>query len=352
MLHRSTIGVPSALAAAWLSGCTHTSRYGAGDDMPEHFDAGRIESKRVTYETRGPKRADAPQEAMDFFMAQRLPEGMATYPIEQVQAAARDYRARRETALRGAPGLVGSWHEVGPGNIGGRTRAIVVDPTDPDTIYAGGVAGGVFKTTDGGQSWTPTSDDLVNIAIGSLVMDPTDPRTLYAGTGEGFFNGDSVRGLGVFKTTDGGATWAQLPGTTEPQVPSGSFFRCNKMVVSPNDPDRVYAATRFGVWRSTDAGATWEVRLANPNFVGGPQSAASTSGGALDLEIRQDSDPDVLLATFGTFSPDGLYRSTDGGRDMAAHHRPRHRPPRPGTDDHRHRPERQRRHVHLHGQQR
>ena len=75
------------------------------------------------------------------------------------------------------------WTFLGPGNIGGRTRALVIDATQPDVMYAGGVSGGVWKTTNGGERWEAIADELVNLAVNSLVMDPHDHNVLYAGTG-------------------------------------------------------------------------------------------------------------------------------------------------------------------------
>ena len=80
-------------------------------------------------------------------------------------------------------------------------------------MWTAGVAGGIWKSTDGGASWQPKGDLLVNIAVNSLIQDPAHENVLYAGTGEGFFNGDSVRGQGIFKSTDYGETWTQLPST-------------------------------------------------------------------------------------------------------------------------------------------
>src|SRR5688572_20221928 len=75
------------------------------------------------------------------------------------------------------------WSFLGPGNIGGRTRVLVIDPVEPQIMYTGGVSGGIWKTTSAGAEWIPIGDDLANIAINSLVMHPTDRNTLYAGTG-------------------------------------------------------------------------------------------------------------------------------------------------------------------------
>jgi len=78
-------------------------------------------------------------------------------------------------------------------------------------MYAGGVAGGVWKSTNAGASWTQLTDlGLPNLAVTSLVFDPGNTNTIYASTGEGFFNSDATRGAGIFKSTDAGVTWGQL----------------------------------------------------------------------------------------------------------------------------------------------
>ena len=83
---------------------------------------------------------------------------------------------------------------AGAGNIGGRVRAIIPHPGDPRVMWLGSVSGGVWKTTNGGASWFPLADFMANLAVSSMAIDPTNPNILYAGTGEGYFNGDSIRG--------------------------------------------------------------------------------------------------------------------------------------------------------------
>lgn len=110
-------------------------------------------------------------------------------------------------------GLAGSWQHLGPGNVGGRTRSLVINPGNPNIMWAAGVGGGIWKSTDGGANWTPKGDLLQNIAISTLIQDPRSPDVLYAGTGEGYFNIDAIRGAGIFKSIDGGETWNQLAST-------------------------------------------------------------------------------------------------------------------------------------------
>ena len=77
-------------------------------------------------------------------------------------------------------------------------------------MYTAGVSGGVWKSTDGGASWNPTDDQMLNLAVCTLAIDPTNPSVLYAGTGEGFAPGNFVRGLGIFKTVDAGVSWTRI----------------------------------------------------------------------------------------------------------------------------------------------
>lgn len=158
-------------------------------------------------------------------------------------------------ALARAPsgGFVPTWgfEERGPGNFGGRSRAIVIDPNDVDRMLFSSVSGGVWRTEDRGLSWTPVGDFIANLAIGSMILDPDDPTRVFAGTGEGFFNGDAARGAGILVSTDFGTTWAQLPSTDTPD-----FYYVNRLAMVPGT-DIIVAATQTGLWRSTDLGVSW-----------------------------------------------------------------------------------------------
>src|SRR3990172_7394974 len=104
-----------------------------------------------------------------------------------------------------------AWTELGPGNIGGRIRSILIHPTEPNRMWLGSVSGGIWKTTDAGASWQPVNDLMANLNISTMVMQPGNPNIMYAGTGESFVAGPF--GAGVFKSTDSGNTWTQLPTT-------------------------------------------------------------------------------------------------------------------------------------------
>lgn len=143
------------------------------------------------------------------------------------------------------------WTWIGPGNIGGRIRAILIHPTMPSRMWAGSVAGGIWTTANGGTSWSPVNDFMANLSVNTMIIHPFDTNVLYAGTGEGFFNADAIRGAGVFKSTDGGVTWEQLASTA-----NSGFYFVNRLAISPNG-GTLLAATNSGIFRSVDAGGSW-----------------------------------------------------------------------------------------------
>jgi hypothetical protein len=277
--------------------------------------------KRPSYEEeRNPY--GAPDLANEYARLKRLGERTDLNPpqlYEQAQDALRSMRAwsvkldreqpslaRRAFALEStAGGDLARWSWLGPGNIGGRTRTLVIDPQQTETMYTGGVSGGIWKTTDGGAAWRPTGDTLANIAINSLVMDPHDRNRLYAGTGEGYFR-ETVRGTalplrggGIFVSTDAAESWSILESTR-----NSDFHFVNDLVVSSVDTDRIYAATRTGVFRSPDAGQSWTRVL-----------SVDTAGGCLDLAARPGAGSDYLYVSCGTLDQATVYRNMDAAAD-------------------------------------
>lgn len=265
-------------------------------------------------------RFDEPQGALTHFLSKRVTTGQTAIGPEDyrpaLEQAARmpvhSVRSGVESTVKPSAGssraslastsgaaaataLGGAWQPLGPGNIGGRTRALLIHPTTPSTMWAAGVAGGIWKSTDGGNSWTPKADLLVNIAVNSMMLDPRNPDILYAGTGEGFFNGDAIRGAGILKSTDGGETWAQLASTATPD-----FFYVQKIVMSKGSSQRLYAATRTGVFRSLDGGTSW-ARVID----------AAAVNGCMDLAIQTDRALANVFASCGTFAQGRVYRALD-----------------------------------------
>ncbi len=232
-----------------------------------------------------------------------------------------------------------SWTWLGPGNIGGRLRSCVIDPVNKDTMWVGSIAGGIWKTTNGGAVWAQEDDFMTNLAVSTMVMDPTDANTIYAGTGEGFYNADALRGAGVFKTTDGGAHWNQLASTT-----GSSWYYVNRLAIN-GDASVLLAATNSGIYRSLDAGVTWTQELTgrvldvkfdpnnNDNAVAGGAShncwhstdggdswtaatGLGTSGGRIELAYSA-SEPGKVWACVDV-NEGLLYDSTDGGQTYSS----------------------------------
>ncbi|MCL5029845.1 MAG: T9SS type A sorting domain-containing protein [Bacteroidetes bacterium] len=193
-----------------------------------------------------------------------------------------------------------AWNELGPGNIGGRVRAIVVDPNDSSIVYAGSVSGGIWKTTNAGINWFPLDDHMLNLTVCSIVMDPNNSNIIYAGTGEGFNNYDYLRGNGIFKTTDAGKTWNQLSSTNTPD-----FYFVNRLAFD-RTTNSIYAATRTGLFKSTDGGNSFSQVI---------NSSSANGGTCLDVIINY-TNPTTIFASFGLFIQSQIWRSTDGGNNF------------------------------------
>jgi photosystem II stability/assembly factor-like uncharacterized protein len=238
-------------------------------------------------------------------------QSMRTYSVmldqERPSLAKRAFALEADALETAAERNLARWSWLGPGNIGGRTRTLVIDPQQTQTMYTGGVSGGVWKTTNGGAAWRPTGDTLANIAINSLAMDPRDNNKLYAGTGEGYFReivrgtGLPLRGGGIFVSTDAGESWSILESTR-----TSDFHFVNDLFVSSVDTNRIYAATRTGVFRSSDAGQSWSRIL-----------SVDASGGCLDLAARPGSTSDYLYVSCGTLAQATVYRNTDAAAEGA-----------------------------------
>ncbi|RMG94898.1 MAG: exo-alpha-sialidase, partial [Chloroflexi bacterium] len=185
------------------------------------------------------------------------------------------YRARqqmmeqriRQQSMKSSAALQLEWEELGPDNVGGRTRAILVDRNNPSRVYAGGVSGGLFCSDNGGLSWKLHPDNVNFGHLGISCMAQASNGDIYFGTGEYFAYGDghtnsmAFIGEGIYKSTDGGQTFQHLPSTT-PSVSnsrSAEWAFVNELAIHPMDDNYVYAATNRGLRISNDAGATWNV---------------------------------------------------------------------------------------------
>ncbi|MEM7037279.1 MAG: hypothetical protein AAF570_09890, partial [Bacteroidota bacterium] len=139
-----------------------------------------------------------------------------------------------------------NWEERGPNNIGGRTRAAMWDPNDPNdqAFFAGGVGGGLWYTDDvtaSSPTWVNVNPTFSNVAVTCIGADPSNNQVMYYGTGEGWFNADAIRGEGVWKSTDGGQTWDILASTQ-----NQNFYYCQDIVVT--DDGHLYIASKAGMY--------------------------------------------------------------------------------------------------------
>jgi hypothetical protein len=124
------------------------------------------------------------------------------------------------------------WEALGPRHVGGRTRALVIHPQQPNIMYAGSVGGGIWKSITSGGSWEVLDAFTANLAVTCLVMHPTNPNILYAGTGEGFqIESFLIPGGGIFKTSNGGTSWEPVPGPTPTPA---AFTYVNRLAISPD----------------------------------------------------------------------------------------------------------------------
>src|SRR5258706_2030044 len=162
-----------------------------------------------------------------WFMGQRLAGGGVP-----VRARGRALEEARDAGLLVA--APGSWVSIGPFNTGGRITALALNPNVPDRIWIGAAEGGVFRTDDGGTTFTPLFDGQTALSIGALAVDPISPNTVYVGTGEDNGGGYSYDGEGVFRSADAGATWRPL-GLAEVR-------RIGRVAVDPADPKRLFVA--------------------------------------------------------------------------------------------------------------
>ena len=217
-------------------------------------------------------------------------------PSERLFDANRTAIAQRALRKGGAVG----WEERGPDNVGGRTRAIMFDPNDASgrKAWAGGVSGGLWFTnniTSPSSDWQNVNDFWANIAISAMTHDPSNTNIFYVATGEGWFNYGALRGAGIFKSSNGGASWTQLSSTT------GEAFRnVQDIVVTSTGTVLATTSDGTGVQRSGNGGQTWSTVL----------PASTSDGRGADLEIGPDG---TIYASIGVFATGQLWRSTDDG---------------------------------------
>ena len=230
-------------------------------------------------------------------------------PTPSPQASAQRKVTDEEKAFAGL-----EWRGIGPANMGGRIADVEGVAGDPNVVYVGTAAGGIFKTTNAGVTWRPIFDQQTTISVGDIALEPGNPDVVWVGTGESAVRNSISFGDGVYKSTDGGRTWQHV-GLRDSE-------RISKILVSPRDPNTVYVGAlghafgpnaERGVFMTTDGGRTWQKTL-----------YIDAQHGVADMDI-DPQNPNIVYAAMWFFErkpwthrsgddKGGLFKSIDGGR--------------------------------------
>lgn len=327
---RSWLRVAAAVSLAGLAVWAFTAR--SAGPLPA-----RPLSLQMEIDADAP-RPDHPGEAV-LFRRLSLQDEKGNIPLDGLTRGVAHAKAMTAQQPSNAPDGGGidnpAWTWIGPGNIGGRIRSIVISPTNANAMWIGSVSGGIWRTTNGGTTWQVVDDFMANLAVSTLIIDPGNFAIMYAGTGEGFYNADGIRGAGVFKSIDGGTTWAQLASTAD-----NNWQYVNRLAFSPNGAT-LLAGTRSGTWRSTNGGTSWtrvivtetldvnfdptdNLKAVASGYYGrvwytvdggvtwNPASGVSASAGRVELAYAPNSPTTVYASV--DLSSGTLYKSTNGGQ--------------------------------------
>jgi hypothetical protein len=264
-----------------------------------------------------------------------LPEG--NFPDARAVQAAWNTYAQAQPQLASPA----NWTSLGPNNSAsgyngvGRINCIAFSPTSTTTFWVGTPAGGLWKTTNSGASWTTNTDNLAALGVSAIVIDPTNSNIMYLGTGDA--DGQDAQSIGVLKSTNGGTSWSSTGLTWV----AGNYKYIRQMAIHPSSTSTLLAATNDGLYRTTNGGTSWtkvvsgdfydvkfkpgtpatiyaatENKLYRSTDTGASWSVSSTISGSSRLAISVSGANSSLVAAVsssGTGAFNGLYSSTNSG---------------------------------------
>ena len=327
--------VTFGLLALLVSGAT-TFRFFSDDaDLPSFAKGGEMEIDKEDYMIRraeniAQKRGvhkDAP------FDPQARPAAVQEMDLQEKRIAAMPKSHAKDALL--AP-----WIPLGPNPIpngqtltvstpvSGRTISIAVHPTNPNIVYAGAAQGGLYRSTDGGTTWTPLMDNALSLAIGAIAIAPSQPDTIYVGTGETGFCGDCFFGVGVYRIDNASTAAPVLSGPfNDEAITDNDIFTgrgIGAIAVHPTNPAIIFVASGSGIggkggvafnvlpnrglWRSTDATS------ADPSFTKMAMTGVASPNNATVDVVMDPGNPDLVICTVADAlgnGDGGIYRSTD-----------------------------------------
>lgn len=229
----------------------------------------------------------------EFMVPRTYPTGERFNPA----IAYTEFQKYMENYLNSDSPVYGDWTSMGPttwtnGSSGynpgnGRINCVMVDPNNPNVIYVGAPAGGIWKSINGGNNWEVLSDNFTVLGVSSIAIHPGNSNVIYIATGDG--DGGQTYSIGVLKSIDAGVTW----------TPTGlsffvnNFVRLNKILIHPIDPNILIAAANNGFYKSTNAGVNWTQTVSGTNI--------------RDIEFKPN-DPNTIYASGNSFR-----KSTNGG---------------------------------------
>lgn len=295
-------------------------------DMPQYLRAGVSKERFMEMRAEGVAMKRGLQEGEDVDPQAR--------PAAVEQLASQESSRFELTASREKTAMLAAWSPIGPAPIpnaqigtgpstpaSGRTLAIAVHPTNPDIVYVGAAQGGLYRSTNGGTTWTPLMDNALSLAIGSLALAPSNPEILYVGTGESGFCADCFFGVGVYRI-DNPSTTAELSGPFNRDGSNIDVFTgrgISEVIVHPTDPNTIFVASTSGLggiggqannilpsrglYRSTNAAG------GNPTFARITGLAANGNLSVRDIAI-DPSNANVLVANV-VANGGGIYRTAN-----------------------------------------